>query len=202
MSSEERNDYDSSVGDKFNSPFAAKMRSLVSDAKTASELKKYLGVSNQAINQYKTGTAYPKTENLIKISEFFHVSLDWLVGLPGSVRIVDADAAAAEKYTGLSDAAIELLHSITGQKEKLSLISAIIENGIFQNNILDDLICLQRVQIELDLDRFSGGSEPLGHHPGGYFVNTFEYYSVLEYRISEKFGLLVDEITHPPIEEV
>ena len=71
-----------------------------------------------------------------------------------------------------------------------------------EQDILDDLICLQRVQIELDLDRFSGGSEPLGHHPGGYFVNTFEYYSVLEYRISEKFGLLVDEITHPPIEEV
>ena len=45
------------------------------------ELANYLGCTVQAVNQYKNGTAFPKVENLIKIAEYYGVSLDYLVGL-------------------------------------------------------------------------------------------------------------------------
>ena len=65
--------YDSAIADKANSIFAKRMRELVSDVDVAKGLREYLGVSQQAINQYKNGTLLPKTENLVKIAEYMGV---------------------------------------------------------------------------------------------------------------------------------
>ena len=43
--------YDSTIAEKANTPFAKRFRELVPDAKTANELKDYLGITIQAINQ-------------------------------------------------------------------------------------------------------------------------------------------------------
>lgn len=105
----EKNTYDSDVEGKYNSPLARRLRELVQDPQTANELKDYLGVTIQAINQYKQGTAFPKTENLIRIAEFFNTSIDWLLGRPGSTRTIDASLTAVYNCTGLSeDAALAL----------------------------------------------------------------------------------------------
>jgi transcriptional regulator with XRE-family HTH domain len=187
--------------------FPTRLRELMKEkgVKQAA-LAKVIEMRPQTVSLYTTGQSVPDVNTLRKMSEFFGVSADWLIGCAGAVKTVDENAAAAEKYTGLSETAIELLHSISGQREKMALISALIENGVFQKSILDDLIELEKVQMAVDLDRFgvtSSGECPMGNKKctAHYLIDSFEYFSVLEYRISREFGLVVDEITRPTGEE-
>lgn len=131
MRSAERNAYDSSIADKANAPLARKLQELIPDAKTAHMLKEHLGVSIQAINQYKVGTAFPKTENLIKIADFFHISVDYLLGLT-NVPNRDTRIQAVHDVTGLSAGAIVKLHDIYEKNSETSfsdILSLMIENS-------------------------------------------------------------------------
>lgn len=47
--------------------------------KTQAELAKYLGVSRQCYNNYELGNREPSTNTLIKLSEYFGVSIDYLL---------------------------------------------------------------------------------------------------------------------------
>lgn len=46
---------------------------------TQEQLSDLLGVSRQAISKWESGITYPETEKLIRISELFHCSLDYLL---------------------------------------------------------------------------------------------------------------------------
>lgn len=46
---------------------------------TQSEIAKKIGVSQAAVNFYKTGKNMPGGEELFKISKLFGVSIDWLI---------------------------------------------------------------------------------------------------------------------------
>lgn len=46
---------------------------------TQEQLAELLGVSRQAISKWESGTAYPETDKLIRMSELFHCSLDYLL---------------------------------------------------------------------------------------------------------------------------
>ena len=131
MRTSEKNTYDSSIADKANPPLAKKLQELVPDAKTANRLKDHLGVSIQAINQYKQGTAYPKTENLIKIADYFYISVDYLLGLTDTPNR-DTRIQAVHDVTGLSEGAIVKLHDMNEKNAKtsfLDIISLLIENS-------------------------------------------------------------------------
>ena len=122
--------YDSTIAEKANTPFAKHFRELVPDAKTANELKDYLGITIQAINQYKQGTAYPKTENLIKIADYFGISVDFLLGIT-DIPNTDTNMQAVHKFTGLSAGAIGKLQDIYEENRKTAfsdIISLLIEN--------------------------------------------------------------------------
>lgn len=54
---------------------AIRKQKKISQEKLAEEL----GVSRQTVGKWETGAAYPETEHLIHISDFFDVSLDLLV---------------------------------------------------------------------------------------------------------------------------
>ncbi|WP_304459253.1 helix-turn-helix domain-containing protein [Alicyclobacillus sendaiensis] len=45
------------------------------------ELAKYLGISYRNLRHYETGERKPDFDGLLKLAEFFDVSLDYLVGL-------------------------------------------------------------------------------------------------------------------------
>jgi len=47
---------------------------------TQSELAEVLGIKRSAINRYENGHAYPSIEMLLKMSEYFNVSVDYLLG--------------------------------------------------------------------------------------------------------------------------
>lgn len=127
MSDGESSHYDSRIAEKANSTFAKKFKELVPDAKTANALKEYLGISIQAINQYKQGTAYPKTENLIKIADFFGISVDYLLGITSTPNR-DTTMQAVCDFTGLSEKAISILNK--ADRDELDFISFLIENRI------------------------------------------------------------------------
>ena len=46
---------------------------------TQSDLADKLGVSRQAVSRWEMGTAKPEFENLIAISDLFHVTTDYLL---------------------------------------------------------------------------------------------------------------------------
>lgn len=47
---------------------------------TRTKIYNFLGVTRQTYNSYETGKAVPSLKILIKIAEFYNVSLDYLVG--------------------------------------------------------------------------------------------------------------------------
>ena len=63
------------VAEKQETPLAKRLSELITDG---NELKDFLGVSAQAINQYKLGLSRPSLENLCKIASYYGVSADYL----------------------------------------------------------------------------------------------------------------------------
>ena len=130
----ESNGYDKRIAEKANAPLARKLQNLIPDSDTANKLKDYLGVSIQAINQYKLGTAFPKTENLIKIAEFFGISVDYLLGITNSPNR-DSRIQSVCDYTGLSTSAVEVLKKLNDKSDSrayIDLLSLIISDENFE----------------------------------------------------------------------
>lgn len=53
-----------------------------SEQKSSEELAKLLDISIQAYYKYENGKAEPNIQNLIKLADFYNVTLDYLVGRP------------------------------------------------------------------------------------------------------------------------
>lgn len=62
---------------------------------TQEQLANVLGVSRQAISKWESNLAYPETDKLIRISELFHCSLDYL--LKDAVERENKDTDLAEE---------------------------------------------------------------------------------------------------------
>lgn len=107
------------VAEKQSLPLAQRLSTLITDV---SALKDCLGVSAQAINQYKLGVSRPSLENLCKIADYYGVSVDYLVGHT-TVKSRDTTMQAVCNYTGLSEEAVEVLH----RKNGINSYSEIIE---------------------------------------------------------------------------
>lgn len=93
------------VAEQQNTVLAKRLSGLITDV---SELKDYLGVSPQAINQYRLGVSRPSLENLCKIADFYKVSTDYLLGRT-ETKTTEEDIAVAVKTTGLSEQAVNSL---------------------------------------------------------------------------------------------
>lgn len=65
------------VAEKQDTVLAKRLDELITDV---SALKVYLGISAQAINQYRLGISRPSLENLCKIADYYHVTTDYLLG--------------------------------------------------------------------------------------------------------------------------
>lgn len=92
----------SDVAELANKAIAKRLRELVTDTTV---LAKHLDCSIQAINQYKQGTSQPKIENIIKIAEFYNVSVDYLFGIT-ETKNRDTTIQAICEETGLSEKAV------------------------------------------------------------------------------------------------
>lgn len=99
-------------GSRYNSAFAVRFRELVNGPEDIKNIAGFLGISPQAVNQFKLGQAFPKVENLLKLAEYFGCSLDYLIGM-SDVKTPLATVKAACEYTGLSEDSVNALHGTT-----------------------------------------------------------------------------------------
>ena len=114
-----------------NSVFAKRLRGIMEkQGVTQQALSKKIGTSRQAVSQYTDGSVQPNIEKLYKMSTFFNVSSDYLLGID------DCDTHELEslkKATGLSEEAVRILENWGEHpgivNRELEALSFIIENA-------------------------------------------------------------------------
>lgn len=134
------------VAEQQNTVLAKRLSGLITDV---SELKDYLGVSPQAINQYRLGVARPSLENLCKIADFYKVSTDYLLGRT-ETKTMQEDIAVAVKTTGLSENAIKKLkgNRTCGEIAQRKELSRLITNEKFWEVVVS--MCHYRQSCEIN----------------------------------------------------
>lgn len=132
--------------------FQIRFRSLCYESgKTQEQLAQILEVSRPTISGWLDGKNIPDILSLTHIAEHFHVSADYLLGLSETVS-PDVSLRAAVEYTGLSEKAVEWLHtgfewpnpygfamSEEEKRKKLNAASDLIQSAAFRD-MLDRLI--------------------------------------------------------------
>lgn len=94
-----------------NNPFSKRLREIMEERHTTQkQLAEAIKMRPQTVSLYMNGQSLPDVLTLKKISDFFDVSADWLLDREGAVRTINADLAAAVRYTGLSEDACKCLH--------------------------------------------------------------------------------------------
>lgn len=100
------------VSEQFNSPFATALRELMKvRGKTQADIARVVSKTPQTVSQYVNGVSEPGYETLVKIADYFDVSLDYLLRKNGE-PLKDPDIQSVHRYTGLSGASIKILHSL------------------------------------------------------------------------------------------
>lgn len=113
------------IQDGYNTLFAKRLRKLIEDNNiTQNQLSGILGKTRQAINNYTLGNTAPDADTLIKLSEYFNVSVDYLIGV-SNVKTIDKDIKFICDYTGLSENAVKKLHLL-----KIESVQGYIESDI------------------------------------------------------------------------
>lgn len=90
--------------DRYNDILPTKIRELLESSQTTYKaLGEAVGVRQQTVSQYASGQTQPTAEVVLKIAEYFNVSVDYLL------RGVSSERQDIHEKTGLSDKAISLL---------------------------------------------------------------------------------------------
>ena len=98
-----------SIDQKYNTPFASNVRKLMDERRiTQDALAKNIGKTRQTVSQYANGISEPSYETLIKIANYFCVSIDYLLGV-SPYQTTDKSQEFVCKYTGLSEASVKYL---------------------------------------------------------------------------------------------
>lgn len=96
-------------------------------------LADYLQVTRQTVSYYSSGSSSPDWETLVKISDFFSVSTDYLLGKVKNPT-PNQDIQAICQYTGLSDQSVALLHH--EQASEGPQIAQLIDSVLFTSNCI------------------------------------------------------------------
>lgn len=133
------------------------------------ELAKAIGVTDNTISYFVSGSRVPNTEQIIEIAAALHVSTDYLLGLTDAPT-TDRDLRYICDYTGLSEKAVEVLHyyqyhTLAGSPMNVAVAALIEEydDNIGTNSLLGEIIThpaqpydyvLTREQVERISDAF------------------------------------------------
>lgn len=102
---------------------------LAKNGKRQKDLAQYLGVKDNTISYFISGTRTPNTEQIKKIATFFNTSADYLLGMC-SEPSNDKDVLFVCDYTGLSSGAVDELresNKIMVESEYKVILSDFIE---------------------------------------------------------------------------
>ena len=92
---------------------------------TQQKLADGCGVKRETVVQWLNGTRKIKAEHIIALCDFFNVSADYLL-CRSNVESRDIDLQSVCAYSGLSEAAIEKLHSVYFDEQSKGFISSLI----------------------------------------------------------------------------
>lgn len=191
----------SNVAELANKALATRLRELVTDT---SVLAKYLDCSIQAVNQYKQGTSQPKIENIIKIADFYNVSVDYLFGIT-ETKNRDTTTQAICQATGLSEKAVEHLTLLnkaaeinsasdnamtTHQRGQIEALSFLIEHKDF-NALLTCLEYLRNPEIFKINER--AGFDNLYRMACDLSSPRVEVIAGIQYRGARAFGNIMED---------
>lgn len=121
------------VGDAYYSPFAVALRELMKkNGTTQEEIAKITNKTRQTVSQYVNGISEPSYDTLVKIADYFDVSIDFLLGRTKDPRL----SRSAVDELGLSEKAISWLEWLKFQGEcdpnYKKNINSIFEDKLFQ----------------------------------------------------------------------
>lgn len=189
---------DMNVMEKQEAPLAKNLRALITDPNA---LREYLGCSTQAINQYRLGTSRPTLENLCKIADFYGVSTDFLLGrVPYKTK--DTEKRDVCEYTGLSEAAVDRLHTMAGSVGGFNFISGLLTSR-YMEKIISDMSRLHNALLLSEIERMGGGLEALYKTiDPDTDLTAVDYCAFLQYRLSQNLGFAVTDSVGPSDEEV
>ena len=116
--------------------FADRLSDLIEESgKPFRDLAKEIGISTGSLSKYQYDAAVAGVDALAKISAYFDVSSDWLLGL-SDVKSVDIDIKGISKKTGLSEKAATFLKRLNDDA-----FGAHAKRYTVQNySVLDDLM--------------------------------------------------------------
>lgn len=131
--------------DRYDDVFPTRLRETLKEKKvTQAELGALLGCSNQSVSLYCNGNTQPKIEDIVKISQFLGVSVDYLFGL-SDIRSTDPATKSLCKTLGLSENTINFLQSNQHAGKVVNFLSAqhdvaleTLEN--FENGLCEDYV--------------------------------------------------------------
>jgi len=161
---------------------------------TLKELAEAIGIRQQTVSLYKNGETQPTPETLVKIAEFFGVSVDYL--LTG----ISSENKAINEELGLSEDAIDMLKrakdadSFDGGPVLIETVNELLSDRDLYD-FLDDVV-LKSSQIkavmEGNVDRSHMGNIDLE----GYFIwDLQKYIEEFILRQLNKHGLAIEDRT-------
>ena len=98
---------------KYYSTFQARLNELT-DKGSIDALAEDVGVTVNAVTQWRCGNNFPSFEKFQRIADYYGVSFDWLAGR-SDVREVDAIAQKASKRYGLNEDVLKRMEYIAGE---------------------------------------------------------------------------------------
>lgn len=109
-----------------------RLKPLIEEAGNVTAFARSIGVSRDAVNNWLFDKSDLRLNDLVKISQKYGVSVDYLLGLAESPTR-EGTQQAAEEYTGLSSEAVEMLSSLKKDclKPLLEVLSTAIASPIF-----------------------------------------------------------------------
>lgn len=123
----------------YDSAFATRLRNLISENNISkNQLSEEIGVSRQAISQYCDGSTIPNADKLLKIAEFFNVSLDYLVGRTENFT-TDNELRFVCDYTGLNDENVLKLREEKRLEDALKKWGSDVAMTADEERLLDEL---------------------------------------------------------------
>lgn len=98
--------------DQYNACLPTRLRELLRERKiTQSKLSSDVGILNQSISQYLDGSVTPPLEKLIRLADYFDVSIDYLLG---RTEVASTSLTKKEicKTTGLTAKSVDILKKL------------------------------------------------------------------------------------------
>lgn len=95
---------------KLNTIYAARLRQVREDREVPIErICTALGITPDTYRKYESGCVMPKIQNVIKLADFFSVSIDYLIG-HDTRDCADTTEEAVCNYIGFSPEAVRAWH--------------------------------------------------------------------------------------------